>query len=548
MASRTSTYREEISSVSSVGMLPPITVQRADNRTDESVTPIHEHDHISRSEHMLSVPSLTPDSKYESGEFQKRLGSPDCLQCQWEKEKREKAASKKKNEKANLKKKEQEKIKEDVIKVPYALPEVSNDIVDKLPPKHHNKQKVIEQQKDFMKSKVSSGKASLRSTELHSSRSYFKLPEHKNKRLYNSWEGGLHKYHVEDSDSDEDPLIFRFRLKDKIEDGSKKKQPKTPPKSPFRGAVLAEIENRRSVKVKEAHEFSSHVQPVKGKPVLEELSDQQVHRHNVPKEPEFMGKLRQIPPKKEYWEGMEKGSQIFQKKSSKEKITRPFLPAVEERPQVAKGRTIIRNPLAPVSIQQRVKPVVVLKSKLDDYSEAIREFLECIIEEQKRSFEGKKPASLDQSSENMVIYKDFDEIQHMKDMARAMKLGFQTLNNQSSKNQFNFKSQGLAKGKSNIKKIGALDPGGDGYRFRTPKKMSVGGQSVFVNAAPSTFITEPNKEDIETVAADNNPYESMSEPKEHSSKYTLYGSKTTMVPPNTPYERVRLTAVGTEGQ
>jgi predicted oxidoreductase (fatty acid repression mutant protein) len=373
----------------------------------------------------------------------------------------------------------------------------------------------------------------------HSSR-LLRAIENRDKRLYNSWECGLHKYQLEpESDPDDEPMAFRFKLKENIEDKPKKRRAKTPPKSPFRGTILAEMENRRAGKIRASREFSSNGGSVFGKPASDDADDknsviQSVQRYNLPKDNSVVDKPRPAQVRRELSELGEKGSQIFMKKNNKDKIRRPFLPVMEDKPQLAHGRTVLRNPLAPVSLEQRMKPVVVLRSKLDDYSDAIREFLECIIDEQKNSFGERIPATLSQSTENMVIYRDIDEIENMKEMARAMKLGLSTLTNNTNKSLPNFRSHGLAKGTTRIRKIGALDSGLDGYRYRTPKKMSVGGQSI--------FLTDPNQTEIDTVMDENHYLALTSEiigtdPKEKFMYLTGNRSKTTMAPPNTPHER-----------
>ena len=95
----------------------------------------------------------------------------------------------------------------------------------------------------------------------------------KHNSLYNSWETGLHNYRIHDeaADEDEEPLTYRFKLKHRDEDEPPKpkpKRPKTPPKDPFKEAILSDLDARRKSKVKDAVTLSAGGDLVKGKHVV----------------------------------------------------------------------------------------------------------------------------------------------------------------------------------------------------------------------------------------------------------------------------------------
>ena len=496
---------------------------------------------------------MTPDVKYESAEFQRWLTSEeeddedddDCVECQQQKLEQERDM---------LMAHQQQNAEQDSSNVS------KQPLVQFQHPHHHEKLSAGEHGQKPIKIPTQSME---QWTEHNTHLEHTKLPNYsitvqrqenraaissreamkqlkikQNKRLYNSWEGGLHRYHIEqDSDSDEEPLVFRF----KIREHSKRKRPKTPPKSPFRETVLTDIENRRSDKIKQAFNFSFSKDMIRGKPVSGDTTTEinQIRKFNLPKEPSYLEKLRQAPKKKEFVPGMDKGSNIFTKKSGRIKMQRPFPEVVDEKPQLHRGKTIMRNPLAPVSFQQRLAPVVVLKSKLDDYTEAIREFLENVLDERRLSLEQKIPAPLTQSTESMVIYQDIEDVQQMKEMAKVLKHNFAKLNQKeavkNSQSSLSFRSPSLMKGPAGVKKIGALDPLADPYRYKTPQKMSVGGQSV--------FLTAPNQPQEESARSTK---DSKRRSKVHG-KYVLLSDgmhmKTTSAPPNTPFEQKRKLAL-----
>ena len=117
----------------------------------------------------------------------------------------------------------------------------------------------------------------------------------------------------------------------------------------------------------------------------------------------------------------QKASALFVKKQDNSDVRRPFDQPDDQTPRLLTGKTVLRNPLSPVPLKHRYNPVVVVKSKLDDYTGAIKQFLEQVVEEQRNAVYDKQPLPLHQSIENMVVYKDFDTIQYFKAMQKQLK-------------------------------------------------------------------------------------------------------------------------------
>ena len=133
--------------------------------------------------------------------------------------------------------------------------------------------------------------------------------------------------------------------------------------------------------------------------------------------------------------------------------------------------------------------MVVVKSKLDDYTGAIKQFLEQVVEEQRMSVYDKQPLPLHQSIENMVVYKDFDTIQYFKDMQKQLKQSQQQTQDLQKAQQYNFKapSSNVAKGMAKVQKLGAINPDDiEPLRGSGIKPKSVVGQGVFLTNPQGT--------------------------------------------------------------
>ena len=394
-----------------VAFLPPINVQPTPEADDRRAT-----SEQSGNNRMLYVPDTTPDLRYESGEFQRRL-SVD---------------------------------KTTPIHVTYKKPPLPQGARSK--PTNHSKREKVPDAKP------------LRYVNKYSN-------------LYNSWEVGLHNYRIQDdSNDDSDQLTYRFKMRQDDDDTTvQAKRPKTPPKDPFKESILADIERRRVAKLQQAAELSAAGDLIKGQPVVEEPPTSAELRHRQRGSHGFH-RVRQLHHADDYrditrehtgavvfTDGTDRGSGLFQRKSdvaAEQKLKRPF----DEQQQSAHntrlltGRTVLRNPLSPVPLKHRYNPVVVMKSKLDDYTGAIKQFLEQVVEEQRMSAYKKQPLPLAQTVDNMVIYQDFDTIQYFKAMKKQLQQSQQHTNELTKAQQYNFKApaSNVARGVAKVQKLGSL--------------------------------------------------------------------------------------------
>ena len=192
---------------------------------------------------------------------------------------------------------------------------------------------------------------------------------------------------------------------------------------------------------------------------MEELSDSmlslpRLRQLNLP-EHEFETRARDADKTVLLLDGSARASDLFQKRKNQQ---RPSIADDDgsSSQRVITGRTVLRNPLSPVPLKHRQNPVVVMKSRLDDYADAISTFLEQVVEEQRAAIYEKQPLPLKQTLENMVIYNDFDTIQYFKAMQKQFRRA-QEFEKRSGA-QYNFKApdSNVARGVARVQKLGAL--------------------------------------------------------------------------------------------
>ena len=397
----------------------------------------------------------------------------------------------------------------------------------------------------------------------------------KHNSLYNSWEG-LHQFRIQDDPvEEEEPLVYRFRLNpDRSDEASvlseqtshknkRNVRAKTPPKDPFKESVLSDIGARHRNKMIDAALFSLGGDCVQGQPVTEEgeVSGYPRLRHLHLPEHEFETKPRVADADKNIFllDGSARGSDLFQKLKQRPRHTATGDDESSNAQRVITGRTVLRNPLSPVPLKHRQNPVVVMKSRLDDYADAINTFLEQVVEEQRAAMYEKQPLPLKQTVENTVIYNDFDTIQYFKAMQRQFKRA-QEFEKRSGA-QYNFKApdSNVARGVARVQKLGALvgieeltPLPGSGLKptdsFNVPlrpaknvrqqpnqEQKPLEGESKAAAAAESVFLTSSSPEDVSLVARGHRTPRPNNVQQQVLLMNAAIPRTPTSAPPNTPH-------------